>query len=54
MKKVKRELKVKTNSDADIVVDKNGTTEVELTEVKKRFGRAKLLRVVTASPHRAS
>lgn len=29
------------------------TVEVELTEVKKRFGRAKLLRVVTASPHRA-
>jgi hypothetical protein len=34
VKKVKRELKVKTNSDADIVVDKNGgTTEVKLTKV---------------------
>ena len=29
------------------------TVEVELTEVKKRFGRAKLLRVVVASPQRA-
>jgi hypothetical protein len=33
VKKVKRELKVKTNSDADIVVDKTGTTEVKLTKV---------------------
>jgi hypothetical protein len=33
VKKVKREVKVKTNSDADIVVDKNGTTEVKLTKV---------------------
>jgi len=28
------------------------SVEVELTEVKKRFGRAKLLRVITASPDR--
>jgi tRNA/tmRNA/rRNA uracil-C5-methylase (TrmA/RlmC/RlmD family) len=28
------------------------TVEVELTEVKKRFGRAKLLRVITPSPDR--
>ncbi len=33
VKKVKQELKVKTNSDADIVVDKTGTTEVKLTKV---------------------
>src|ERR1051326_629183 len=28
------------------------TVEVELTEVKKRFGRAKLLRVINSSPDR--
>jgi hypothetical protein len=33
VKKVKRELKVKTNSDADIVVDKSGRTKEKLTKV---------------------
>ncbi|KAI2510368.1 hypothetical protein MHU86_4092 [Fragilaria crotonensis] len=49
VKKVKQELKVKTNSDADIVVDKNGTTEVKLTEVVPKTPSGKPLKKNTMS-----